>query len=37
MVAAILPTLLNLVLGFIVGAIVVAAVKLIEKMRGTAH
>ena len=36
-IAAILPTLLNLVLGFIIGAIVVAAVKLVEKIRGTSH
>ena len=37
LVAAILPTLLNLVLGFIIGGIVVAAVTLVEKMRGTSH
>jgi predicted DNA repair protein MutK len=36
-VAAILPTLLNLVLGFIIGIIVVGAVKLVEKIRGTSH
>ena len=36
-VAAVLPTLLNLVIGFIIGAIVVAAVKGVEKMRGTSH
>lgn len=37
LVAAILPTLLNLVLGFIIGGIVVAVVTLVEKMRGTSH
>lgn len=36
-VASILPTLLNLVLGFIIGSIVVAAVKLVEKARGSSH
>ena len=36
-VAAVLPMLVNLVLGFIIGGIVVAAVKLVEKMRGTSH
>ncbi len=35
--AAVVPTLLNLVLGFIIGGVVVAAVKLVEKMRGTSH
>ncbi|WP_288820639.1 DUF808 domain-containing protein [uncultured Leclercia sp.] len=35
--AAILPTLLNLVLGFFIGAVVVALVKGIGKMRGSAH
>lgn len=33
-VAAILPTLVNLVVGFIIGAIVIAGVKIIEKVRG---
>jgi Uncharacterized protein conserved in bacteria len=36
-VASILPMLLNLVLGFIIGSIVVAAVKLVEKARGSSH
>lgn len=36
-VAAILPTLLNLVIGFIIGAIVIAGVKLVAKMRGVSH
>ncbi|MET6555395.1 DUF808 family protein [Citrobacter farmeri] len=36
-VALILPTLLNLVLGFIIGAIVVLLVKAVAKVRGVAH
>ncbi|MET6678254.1 DUF808 domain-containing protein [Citrobacter amalonaticus] len=36
-VALILPTLLNLVLGFIIGAIVVLLVKAVARMRGVAH
>lgn len=36
-VALILPTLLNLVLGFIIGAIVVLLVKAVAKVRGGAH
>ncbi|HEM6629181.1 TPA: DUF808 family protein [Citrobacter farmeri] len=36
-VALILPTLLNLVLGFIIGAIVVLMVKAVAKVRGVAH
>jgi len=36
-VAAVLPTLINLVLGFIIGALVVAVVKGVEKMRGKSH
>lgn len=36
-VALILPTLLNLVLGFIIGAIVVLLVKAVDKVRGGAH
>lgn len=36
-VAAILPMLLNLVIGFIIGAIVIAGVKLVAKMRGVSH
>ncbi|HDR2752589.1 TPA: DUF808 domain-containing protein [Enterobacter asburiae] len=35
--AAVVPTLVNLVLGFIIGGVVVAVVKLVEKMRGTSH
>ena len=34
-VAALLPVLANLVLGFIIGAIVLSAVKLIARLRGT--
>ncbi|HAT2611614.1 TPA: DUF808 domain-containing protein [Kluyvera intermedia] len=34
-VAAVLPVLANLVLGFIIGAIVLSAVKLIARLRGT--
>lgn len=37
LVAATLPTLLNLVLGFIIGAIVVFAVGLVAKLRGAQH
>lgn len=36
-VALMLPTLLNLVLGFIIGAIVVLLVKAVARVRGTAH
>lgn len=36
-VALILPTLLNLVLGFIIGAIVVLLVKAVSRVRGVAH
>lgn len=36
-VALILPTLLNLVLGFIIGAIVVLLVKAVARVRGVAH
>ncbi|MBN6044842.1 DUF808 family protein [Citrobacter sp. ku-bf4] len=36
-VALMLPTLLNLVLGFIIGAIVVLLVKAVARMRGVAH
>ncbi|GJL45390.1 inner membrane protein YedI [Citrobacter farmeri] len=36
-VALVLPTLLNLVLGFIIGAIVVLLVKAVAKVRGVAH
>ncbi|AKE61899.1 hypothetical protein F384_09545 [Citrobacter amalonaticus Y19] len=36
-VALILPTLLNLVLGFIIGAIVVLLVKVVARVRGVAH
>ena len=36
-VAMILPTVLNLILGFIIGGIVVLGVKAVEKMRGQAH
>lgn len=36
-VALILPTLLNLVLGFIIGAIVVLLVKAVARVRGGAH
>lgn len=36
-VALILPTLLNLVLGFIIGAIVVLLVKAVARMRGVTH
>lgn len=36
-VALMLPTLLNLVLGFIIGAIVVLLVKAAARVRGTAH
>lgn len=35
LVAALLPVLANLVLGFIIGAIVLSAVKLIARLRGT--
>lgn len=36
-IALMLPTLANLVLGFIIGAIVVALVKMVAKVRGVAH
>lgn len=36
-VAMILPTVLNLILGFIIGGIVVLGVKAVAKMRGQAH
>lgn len=36
-VAMILPTILNLILGFIIGGIVVLGVKAVAKMRGQAH
>lgn len=36
-IAMILPTLLNLVLGFIIGAIVVLLVKAVARVRGVAH
>lgn len=36
-VAAILPTIVNLVIGFIIGAIVIAGVKGIAKLRGVSH
>ncbi|WP_336220971.1 DUF808 domain-containing protein [Citrobacter amalonaticus] len=36
-IAMILPTLLNLVLGFIIGAIVVSLVKVVARVRGVAH
>lgn len=36
-VALMLPTFLNLVLGFIIGAIVVLLVKAVARVRGTAH
>lgn len=36
-VAMILPTVLNLMLGFIIGGIVVLGVKAVAKMRGQAH
>lgn len=37
LVAMILPTVLNLILGFIIGSIVVLAVKAVAKMRGQVH
>ncbi|VDG85879.1 Inner membrane protein yedI [Shigella dysenteriae] len=36
-VAMILPTVLNLILGFIIGGIVVLGVKAVAKIRGQAH
>ncbi len=36
-VAAILPTIVNLVIGFIIGVIVIAGVKGIAKLRGVSH
>jgi predicted DNA repair protein MutK len=33
----VLPTLVNLVLGFIVGALVVGAVKMVTALRGSGH
>ena len=36
-VAMILPTVLNLILGFIIGGIVALGVKAVAKMRGQAH
>lgn len=34
---ALLPTILNLVLGFIIGAVVVVGVKVVAKLRGASH
>ena len=36
-IALMLPTLLNLVLGFIIGGIVVLLVKMVAKLRGVSH
>ena len=37
LIALMLPTLLNLVLGFIIGAIVVLLVKTVARVRGVSH
>ena len=37
LIALMLPTLLNLVLGFIIGAIVVLLVKGVARVRGVSH
>lgn len=36
-IALMLPTLLNLVLGFIIGGIVVVLVKMVARLRGVSH
>lgn len=37
LIALMLPTLLNLVLGFVIGAIVVLLVKTVARVRGVSH
>jgi predicted DNA repair protein MutK len=36
-ISMMIPTLLNLVLGFIIGGIVVLLVKMVAKLRGVSH